>query len=145
MIHHLKHYSHAQVGMILVRIILGSIFVIHGAQKVLGLFGGPGLEGFVQWAATVGIPSWLAYAAAIAEFVGGILLILGIATEIALVAVIAVMAGAIYYVHRDHGYFIQNGGFEYPLNLIFLSIAVMLGGCGAGELWCPFRRNHNHK
>ena len=48
----------------LLRVATGAVFVAHGAQKVLGLFGGSGLEGFAQWGATLGIPSSLAYAAA---------------------------------------------------------------------------------
>ena len=124
-----------ELGLLLVRLTLGSIFFFHGAQKVLGLFGGSGLEGFVQWAATLHIPTWLAYLGAFSEFIGGILLFLGIFSELGALAVIGVMLGAIYYVHLDKGYFIQNGGFEYPLNLILFSLAIIIGGPGAFALW----------
>jgi putative oxidoreductase len=124
-----------ELGLLLVRLTLGSIFFLHGSQKVLGLFGGPGLEGFVKWAATMNIPEWLAYLGAFSEFIGGILLFLGIFVELGALAVISVMIGAIYYVHSDSGYFIQNGGFEYPLNLILFSFAILIGGPGALSLW----------
>ena len=127
--------KYPEVGLLLVRLTLGSIFFLHGAQKVLGLFGGPGLDGFVQWAATVNIPEWLAYLGAFSEFIGGILLFLGIFVELGALAVIGVMLGAIYFVHLGHGYFIQNAGFEYPLNLILFAVAILIGGPGTFALW----------
>lgn len=92
-------------ALTIVRIMLGIIFIAHGAQKVLGLFGGSGLQGFVQWSATLGIPSWLAYCAAISELIAGILLVLGIASEIGALLVIGIMFGAIYFVHLKNGFF----------------------------------------
>lgn len=124
-----------ELALLLVRLTLGSIFFLHGAQKVLGIFGGSGLDGFVQWGASLGIPVWLAYLGAFAEFVGGILLFLGVFAELGAVACIGVMIGAIYYVHMGKGYFIQNGGFEYPLNLILLCLAIIIGGPGSLALW----------
>ncbi len=123
----------------LLRLVLGSIFIAHGGQKVLGLFGGPGMEKFIEWAGTMGIPAWLAHLAAYAEFAGGCMMFLGVATELGALLTIPVMMGAIWFVHWDHGYFMQNGGFEYPLNLIFLAIAVILGGHGMHALWDPFK------
>ncbi len=64
-------------ALTIVRLVLGSIFILHGGQKVLGLFGGPGLQGFIAWIGTMGVPAWLAYLAAFAEFIGGILMFLG--------------------------------------------------------------------
>jgi putative oxidoreductase len=116
---------------------LGIIFIAHGGQKVLGLFGGPGLEGFAQWSATMGIPGWLAHLGAFAEFIGGILLFAGIASELGALMVIGVMLGAVWFVHWNHGFFIQNGGFEYPLSLIVFATAIVIGGPGKLYLWCP--------
>lgn len=110
----------------IVRIATGVVFILHGAQKVLGLFGGPGLEGFAQWSATLGIPSWLAYIAAFAEFIGGILLVLGIGASWGALLTSAVMVGAIWFVHLDKGFFSQNGGYEYPLVLLINSIAILV-------------------
>ena len=125
--------------MFVLRLVLGSIFIAHGGQKVLGLFGGPGLEGFAAWAATIGLPVWLAYMAAFAEFIGGILMFIGFATELGALLTIPVMVGAVALVHWHNGYFFQNGGFEYPLNLTFLAFVVIIGGPGVGALWDPFK------
>lgn len=130
------------VALLLVRVALGSIFFLHGAQKVFGLFGGPGLKGFVDWIGTFGVPPFLAYAAAFAELFGGILLFTGVAAEVGALMTIAVMLGAIFTVHWPHGYFAQNGGFEYPLNLIIFALAIVIGGPGAGALWDSCNGKH---
>lgn len=126
-------------ALLIVRLTLGSIFIAHGGQKVLGLFGGPGLEGFVAWIGTFGVPSWLAYLAAYAEFIGGCMIFFGLAVELGALLTIPVMIGAVALVHVHNGYFMQNGGFEYPLNLIFLALAVIMGGPGHWALWDPFK------
>lgn len=116
----------------LLRIATGAVFIAHGSQKVLGLFGGPGLEGFAQWSATVGISSWLAYAAAFAELIGGLLLISGIGASLGALLTAGVMLGAIWFVHLDKGFFAQNGGFEYPLVLLINSAVIFLA---SGNCW----------
>ena len=127
----------AQRGLCIVRIMLGVIFIAHGCQKVFGLFGGPGLEGFAHWSATMNIPTYLAYGAAFCELIGGIMLLFGIATELADLALIPVMLGAVWLVHWNHGFFAQNGGFEYPLSLAFFLLALVIGGPGTWYLWRP--------
>ncbi len=135
----MNNAKRAQLGLTLVRIMLGIVFVAHGSQKVLGLLGGPGLQGFVSWASGLGVPTYLGYAAAFAEFIGGILLLLGIYAELGALMVIGVMIGAIYFVHLPHGFFIQNGGYEYVLSLIVSSVAILIGGAGTLALF-PLRR-----
>ncbi len=124
-------------GLTLVRIVLGIIFIIHGGQKVMGWFGGPGLEGFVTWAAGFGIPSYLAYLAAFAEFVGGWFLLLGLLPELGAFMTLCVMLGAVFLIHWPHGFFAQKGGFEYPLSLALFDLAIIIGGHGKLALWCP--------
>lgn len=126
-------------ALFLVRLVLGYTFFLHGSQKVLGLFGGPGLSGFVTWTVGLGVPSWLAYLAAFFEFIGGILLFTGIVPEVGALLVIAVMIGAINLVHWKNGFFIQNSGmgFEYTLNLVLFAIASIIGGPGKYALWNP--------
>ncbi len=126
----MNNANRAQLSLTLIRIMLGIVFVAHGGQKVLGLFGGSGLQGFVSWAGTLGIPTYLAYAAAFAEFIGGILLLLGIYAELGALLALGVMVGAVYFVHLPHGFFIQNGGYEYVLSLIVSSLAILIGGSG---------------
>ena len=126
-------------ALFLVRILLGTTFILHGSQKVLGLFGGPGLAGFSTFVASLGYPAWLGYPAAFFEFFGGILLLLGIAPELGALAVIPVMVVAIASVHGKNGYFGQNGGYEYPLNLMILALVVIIGGAGEYALWDFFK------
>lgn len=128
-----------EIALTIVRLALGSIFFAHGAQKVLGWFGGPGLKGFINWTSSLGVPTFLGYLAAFAEFIGGILLLSGIASEIGALMAVGVMIGAVFVVHWPHGYFAQNGGFEYPLNLIIFSLAIIIGGPGVYALWNPFK------
>ncbi len=127
--------SRSQWALTIVRITLGIIFIAHGSQKVLGWFGGPGLEGFASWLAGYGLPNYLAYLAAFAEFIGGWLLFLGVASELGALMTIPVMIGAVTLIHWPHGFFIQNGGFEYPLSLILFALAVIIGGPGYFALW----------
>ncbi len=109
---------------------MGVVFIAHGSQKVLGLFGGPGLSGFVSWIGGYGIPSYLAYLAAFAELIGGALLLLGIYAELGALMVIPVMAGALILIHKSQGFFIQNNGFEYVLCLLVILFSIILAGPG---------------
>lgn len=131
---------HEGLGLLILRLVVGSIFIAHGSQKVFGLFGGPGLDGFVTWAATIGVSPLFAHLAAFAELIGGVMMFTGIVTELGAFLTIPVMIGAVWLVHWKSGYFMQNGGFEYPLNLIFLALAVIIGGPGKGALYNPIKR-----
>ncbi len=127
------------IALFIVRLVLGSTFILHGLQLVFGLFGGPGLSGFSTWLATLGVPTLFAYAGAFSELIGGVLVLLGIYTQIGTVLIASTMVTAIYLVHLKHGYFSQNDGFEYPLNLILLCIAIFIAGPGSYTLWDIFK------
>ena len=114
-------------ALAIIRIMLGAIFIAHGAQKVLGIWGGPGLAGFVAWIGKYGVPPFLAYLAAFAEFIGGFLLLFGILPELGALCVIPVMLGAVFIVHWQQGFFGQHGGYEYPLSLAITTAALILG------------------
>lgn len=135
-----RELCHTSWALTIVRLTLGSLFFLHGAQKVFGWFGGPGLTNFVAWTVSMGVPVWLGYAAAYAEFIGGCLLFLGFAARLGALLTIPVMIGAVVVVHWPHGYFGQNGGFEYPLNLIFFALAIFVGGPGKLALWEPLKK-----
>ncbi len=117
-------------ALLMVRLVVGSIFILHGSQKVFGWFGGPGLQGFANWTASLGVPTILGYLAAFAEFIGGIMIFFGIFPALGAAMIIPVMLGAVFLVHWKGGYFIQNNGFEYPFNLILLLVAIIIGGGG---------------
>jgi putative oxidoreductase len=111
-----------------IRLIAGTIFVAHGAQKLFGTFGGPGLEAF---AADLGP---IAYPVAIGEFFGGLGLLVGLLSRFSAAANIVIMIGAIVMVHGSNGFFSQAGGFEYNLALIGLLIPTLLVGPGRYSL-----------
>lgn len=123
------------------RLVLGSVFFAHGAQLLLGWFGGYGLTGSMQFFTQhLGIPAAFAFLAICAQFLGGLMLISGFAGRIAAIAIICDMAVAIVKVHWQFGLFMnwfgnQKGeGFEYHLLAIALGLVVVLRGSGAVSL-----------
>ena len=122
------------VALALVRIMLGVVFVAHGSQKVLGIFGGSGLQQFVSWITSLGVPAIFGYAAALCELFGGLMLLFGIASRLGALMIIPVMVAAIILVHLKSGFFGPQG-FEYPLVLLICALAIFLGGSGAFALF----------
>lgn len=114
------------------RLSAGTIFVAHGAQKLFGSFGGNGLEGTGQWMASIGLePGYLmALAAGSAEFFGGIALLLGLLTRPAALVLALTMLVAIMTVHLPNGLFMDNGGYEFGLALLGISVALVFNGGG---------------
>jgi putative oxidoreductase len=115
------------VSLLLVRLIVGAIFVMHGAQKLFGAFGGPGLEAMVADPPDGMGP--LGYPVTIGEFFGGLGLIFGFLSRFSAASLIVIMIGAIAMVHGQHGFFGPKG-FEYNLALIGLLLPVLIAGPG---------------
>src|SRR5438874_7353793 len=120
------------------RLVLGVIFFAHGAQKILGWFGGFGFSGTMGFfTGMLHIPAPLALLAIAAEFFGGLGLILGFLTRIAAFGIAAVMVVAIAAVHSAFGFFMnwtgtQKGeGFEYHLLALAITTFLMIRGAGA--------------
>ncbi len=128
----------------IVRIALGVIFFMHGAQKVMGWFGGPGLEAMVGMMTKNGMPAVVAYLVAFGEFLGGLGLIVGLLSRIAAAGIVIIMAGAIITVHGAKGFFLPEG-FEYNLALIAMGLAIVLGGGGCLSLDSLFCRKKEAK
>lgn len=122
----------------MLRLVLGIVFFFHGAQKMLGWFGGYGFSGTMNFFThEMGIPAVFAFLAIIAEFFGSLGLILGFLARVAASGIIVNMVVAIWMVHRANGIFMnwfgnQKGeGFEYHLLAIAIGIAVVIRGAGA--------------
>ena len=122
-------------ALFLIRVSLGITFVLHGSQKVFGFFGGAGLNGFAQWILTLGFSAWLGYVVSFIELISGILLVFGVASELAALSIIPIMLVAIWKVHLQHGFFIQNNGYEYALHLIIAALAIIIAGPGKLNLY----------
>lgn len=120
-------------ALLLLRLVLGAVFIAHGGQKVFGWFGGHGLEGTAQFMATMGVPTALAYLAAFTEFFGGLALVGGLLTRLASLGLFFTMAVAIVKVHLAGGFFAPQG-FEYPLALAAMALALVLTGAGRYSL-----------
>jgi putative oxidoreductase len=126
------------VAPLLARLTLGLVMFPHGAQKMLGWFGGYGFSGTMGFfTGTMHIPALLAFLAILAEFAGSIALIIGGLSRVAAFGIAAVMTVAIVTTHFANGFFMnwfgnQKGeGFEYHLLALGLALIVML--CGAGK------------
>ena len=125
----------------IVRLMLGIIFFAHGAQKLLGWFGGPGFSGTMGlFTGYLHISAPLAFLAMAAEFFGGLGLILGFLTRIAAFGIAVNMEVAVAMVHSNFGFFMnwtgtQKGeGFEYHLLALAITAFLMIRGAGAFSL-----------
>jgi putative oxidoreductase len=120
------------LALLVLRLVVGLLFVGHGAQKLFGAFGGGGLEGTAGMFDNIGLqPGWLqARAAGTAEFLGGALITLGLFTPFAAAALIGVMTAAIVTVHARNGIWNTNQGYEF--NLVLSAAVFALAGIGAG-------------
>lgn len=124
---------------LVVRLALGVVFFAHGAQKVLGWFGGGGLKGTVaSFRQSLGIPAPATVLAAFTEFLGSLAMLAGFLVRPAALGLIAVMVVAIATVHWRHGFFInwsqapgRGHGYEMNLALIAMALSLLIGGAGA--------------
>jgi putative oxidoreductase len=125
----------------IIRTILGVVFFAHGAQKLLGWFGGVGLKETMRTMHDyLGLPLPLAFAAIATEFFGGAGLIIGLLGRVAAVGIGVTMLSAIVMVHGRYGLFMdwfgarKNHGYEYHLLVIALVVVLIAKGSGALSL-----------
>jgi putative oxidoreductase len=131
----------SDVATTILRLVLGIIFFAHGAQKMLGWFGGYGFTGTMGFfTGVMHIPAVFAFLAIAAEFFGGLGLIVGLFTRLAAFGVLCNMIVAIAMVHGHFGFWMnwtgaQKGeGFEYHLLLIAASAFLIIRGAGAASV-----------
>jgi len=137
------------LGLLLLRLTVGLTLAAHGTQKLFGWFGGPGLSTTGQFFTVLGFPPGRRHAlmAALGETLSGVLLAVGFATPVAAAVVVGVLLVAAVTAHLGKGFFLQNGGYEYPfvlavaaLTLAFtgpgsLSIDALVGFARSGTFW----------
>lgn len=124
-------------SLAIIRVMLGLVIWAHGAQKLLGWFGGHGPAGFVgAFEQMSGLPGFLAWLVIVIEFVGGICLIIGFWVRIWAFAILCLFAGIVLLVHLPFGFFMnwagnQPGeGYEFHLLVIGMAWALVVGGAG---------------
>lgn len=121
----------------IIRLTIGLILFPHGAQKLLGVFGGYGFSGTMTFfTGTVHLPWIIGFLVIIIEFFGALLLMAGLGTRVWAALIVVLMLGIIFTTHAANGFFMnwfgnQKGeGFEFDLMMIGLSLAALLNGGG---------------
>ena len=121
----------------ILRIVLGIVLFPHGAQKLLGWFGGYGYSGTMGFlTGTAGLPWIIAFLVIMIEFFGALALILGFATRVVAVGVISLFTGIIFTSHLQNGFFmnwsgqLQGEGYEFHLLAIGMAVALLINGAG---------------
>lgn len=124
------------IGLLLVRVVIGLIMAAHGAQKLLGWFGGYGLRGTGEFFEQLGFQPGPAFAAAasISEIMSGLLVALGFLGPIGPALMVSVMIVAAITVHWEHGLFATNNGIELPLLYGAAAFGLALTGFGQYSL-----------
>jgi len=117
----------------MLRIVLGLILIPHGCQKLFGWFGGAGFARFTTIFENLGYKPgalWVTLVA-LTEFVGGILLILGLFTRAAAAALLIFMINAVWFTQSSKGFFWTAGGSEYSILLLAVALVYLVKGGGA--------------
>jgi putative oxidoreductase len=122
-----------RLAVLILRLFLGFAFMMHGSQKVLGAFGGPGIAGVAGMLTKLGLEpaQILAWVLSITEFVGGICLVLGFLTRFWAAGLVIDMGVAIAKVHLPNGFFASKNGFELPLAFGVMALVILLTGPGS--------------
>jgi putative oxidoreductase len=127
-------------GILLVRVLFGAAISAHGAQKLFGWFGGYGLKGTGGFFQGLGFHPGVAFAAAagLSEFVGGLLLVIGLFTPLGASAVLAAMIVAMVSVHLKGGFFAATNGIEMPFAYAAAALGLLFTGGGEYSLDAQF-------
>lgn len=124
------------LALLILRLMLGITLILHGTQKLFGWFGGMGPSRMMQFLESGGLkPSWFWVSLAIlGEVGGGVSVALGLLTPFGAAGIFGAMFMAAFKTHWKNGFFATKGGYEYPLSLVFVSIAIGIAGPGAYAL-----------
>jgi putative oxidoreductase len=124
------------IGILLVRVLFGVSIAAHGSQKLFGWFGGYGLKGTGGFLETLGFRPGVVFAtmSGLSEFVGGLLLTLGLLTPLGAAMVLGTMIVAMISVHLQNGFFAASNGIEMPLLYAAAAVGVVFTGAGAYSL-----------
>lgn len=124
------------LALLVIRATVGSLLAGHGAQKLFGSFGGPGLEGTSGWMESIGLrpgKQW-ALMAGLSEFGGGVLMVLGLFNPVGSLGAMGSMAMATTQVHWDKPIWVTEGGAELPITNMAAAMSLILSGPGRFSL-----------
>src|SRR6202171_3056480 len=124
------------LGLLILRLGIGLIIAAHGAQKLFGVWGGPGMTKWAQSVQRLRIrpaQPW-AWVAALSEFGGGLLLAFGLLSPLGSLAIVGAMLVAVATVHLAKGFWVSKGGYEFNLSIIGAAVAIAFTGPGAYSL-----------
>jgi putative oxidoreductase len=124
------------LALLILRLVMGSLLVGHGAQKLFGWFGGSGFTSIKAFMESLGLrpaAGW-AFVGGMAEFAGGALILLGFLGPLGPIAVICDMVVAIATVHWGKPIWVTEGGAEFPLTNIAIALALIFAGVGRYSL-----------
>jgi len=128
------------LGVLVARVMLAVVFIPHGSQKLLGLFGGNGFSATMDYFTSSGMPAVLAFLVIMGESLGALALLVGFFGRFMAFGITMIMLGAVFTVHLSNGFFMnwfgtQKGeGFEYHLLALGLSVMLMVKGSGKFSL-----------
>ncbi len=121
------------LALLVLRLVLAAVMIAHGSQKVFG-----GMPRHALLVSSIGLPAWLAYLSAAAEFGGGILVLFGVLTRFAALAITIDLMVAIVRIHFKAG-LRGPGGFEFPMSVVAIAFALIFFGAGPIALDTIFR------
>lgn len=132
----LEEFTMIDIGLLIIRLVIGALFIGHGAQKLFGWFGGYGLKGTGGWFESIGMKPGVTMAlfAGLTELIGGLLFALGLLTPIAGIMIAVTMLIAIVKVHAPNGLWATSNGYEYNLTLLVVAVGIALIGAGQYSL-----------
>ncbi|MGM0836733.1 MAG: DoxX family protein [Bacillota bacterium] len=124
------------IGLLIIRLVIGALFIGHGAQKLFGWFGGYGLKGTGSWFESIGMKPGVTMAlfAGLTELIAGLLFALGLLTPLAGIMIAGTMLMAIVKVHAPNGLWATSNGYEYNLTLLVVAVGIALIGAGQYSL-----------
>jgi len=123
-------------GLFIARVMLALVFIPHGSQKLLGLFGGYGFSGTMAYMTSTGLPAVAVFLIIMGESLGSLALLFGFFGRFMAFGIFMIMTGAVLLVHIHIGFFMnwfgtQKGeGFEYHILAIALALLIMINGSG---------------
>jgi len=125
----LKEYTYP-----ILRIMMGLIFMPHGAQKLFGMFGAPPMDQYVKFFSVMGSwsahPGWVYYIGVL-EFVGGFMMAIGFLTRLVAIQFVVFMGVAAFWANWPRGYFWTQGGIEAPL--VWAAVCFFILAYGGGK------------